>query len=82
MKLHLNCRIFLIFGAKCLDENACGLTLYIKKIIKFSMDAETKKLREELGLKHILNKKALRPEARGKTGAEIIRDLRTNMKRF
>lgn len=46
------------------------------------MDPETKKLREELGLKHILNKKALRPEARGKTGAEIIRDLRTNMKRF
>lgn len=46
------------------------------------MDAETKKLREELGLKHILNKKALRPEARGKTGAEIIRDLRNSMKRF
>ncbi len=46
------------------------------------MDAETKKLREELGITHVLNKEALRPEARGKTGAEIIRDLRTNMKRF
>lgn len=46
------------------------------------MDEELKKLREELGIKHILNKEALRPEARGKTGAEIIRDLRNNMKRF
>lgn len=46
------------------------------------MDAETKKLRRELGLKHILKKEALRPEARGKSGAEIIRDIRTNMKRY
>ena len=45
-------------------------------------DAETKKLREELGITHVLNKEALRPEARGKTGAEIIRAQRENMKRY
>lgn len=46
------------------------------------MDAELKKLREEFGLKHVLNKEALRPEARGKTAAEIIRYQRKNMKRY
>lgn len=46
------------------------------------MDAEIKKLREELGITHVLNKEALRPEARGKTGAEIIRAQRENMKRY
>lgn len=40
------------------------------------MDAETKKLREELGLKHILKPEDLKPEFRGKTAAEIIRALR------
>jgi hypothetical protein len=62
-----------------LDENACGLTLYVKKIIKFSMDAETKKLREEFGLKHRIKQEDLIPEARGKTAAEIIRAQREKM---
>jgi hypothetical protein len=46
------------------------------------MDSELKKLREEFGLKHVLNKEALRPEARGKSGAELIRELRKNMKLY
>lgn len=40
------------------------------------MDKEIKKLRKKLGLKYTLDKKYLRPEARNKSGAEIIRDLR------
>ncbi len=40
------------------------------------MDTEIKKLRNQLGLKYRLDKKYLRPEARNKSGAEIIRDLR------
>jgi hypothetical protein len=46
------------------------------------MDAETKKLRKEFGLKHRIKQEDLRPEARGKSGAEIIRDQRKNMKRY
>lgn len=46
------------------------------------MDAETKRLRKELGLKHIIRQEDLIPEARGKTAAEIIRSMRENMKRY
>jgi hypothetical protein len=34
------------------------------------MDPEIKKLREELGLKYSIN---LKPEASGKSGAELVR---------
>lgn len=40
------------------------------------MDEEIKRLRKKLGIKYMLDKKYLRPEARNKSGAEIIRDLR------
>jgi hypothetical protein len=43
------------------------------------MDPEIKKLREELGLKYTLNKKYLRPAARGKSGAELVRELRNRL---
>ena len=43
------------------------------------MDAETKKLRKELGLKHQIRQDDLIPEARGKTAAEIIRIQREKM---
>lgn len=46
------------------------------------MDAETKRLRKELGLKHIIRQEDLIPEARGKTAAEIIRSMRENMKKY
>jgi hypothetical protein len=43
------------------------------------MDAETKKLRKEFGLKHRIRQDDLIPEARGKTAAEIIRAQREKM---
>lgn len=46
------------------------------------MDEEIKRLRKELGLTHVLKKEAIKPESRGKTGAEIIRAHRENMKRY
>lgn len=46
------------------------------------MDDETKKLREELGINHIIKKEALKPEARDKTAVEIIRAQRENLKRY
>lgn len=46
------------------------------------MDEETKKLRKELGIKHIIKKEALKPEARNKTATEIIRAQRENLKRY
>jgi hypothetical protein len=44
------------------------------------MDAETIKLREELGITHIIKKEALKPESRNKTATEIIRAQRENKK--
>jgi hypothetical protein len=57
------------------------LVLYAEKIIKNNMDAETKRLRKEFGLKHRIRQEDLIPEARGKTAAEIIRAQREKMDR-
>ena len=40
------------------------------------MDEELKKLREELGLKHIIKPESIKPEYRGKSVVEIIRAIR------
>lgn len=46
------------------------------------MDAETKNLRKEFGLKHRIRQEDLIPEARGKTAAEIIRAQRERMEKY
>ncbi len=45
------------------------------------MDEETKRLRKELGLNFVIKPEDLVPEARGKTAAQIIRDLRNELEK-